>query len=104
MVRFALSIEFRVFVQRRSVGSRVFNILDHTPLPLLSEPAIRDAIRTDFQFNVIHPTSGNKIDSILPKKGDWPWAKMSRGRPVRGLPDRDVMTAASEDVILGKLW
>ena len=29
---------------------------------------------------------------------------MARRRPVRLLPDRDVMTAAPEDVILGKLW
>jgi hypothetical protein len=29
---------------------------------------------------------------------------MARARPVRLLPDREVMTAAPEDVILGKLW
>ena len=29
---------------------------------------------------------------------------MGRGRPVRLFPDRDLMIAAPEDVILGKLW
>ena len=70
----------------------------------LSETAIRDAIRTSSQFNVIHPSSGNKIDFILPRADEWATVRMSRRRPVRLLPDRDVMTAAPEDVILGKLW
>ncbi len=70
----------------------------------LSESAIRDAIRTSFQFNVIHPGSGNKIDFILPRGDEWALTQMGRGRPVRLFPDRDVMVAAPEDVILGKLW
>jgi len=70
----------------------------------LSEAAIRDAIRTQFQFNIIHPTSGNKIYFILPRSSDWATVRMARRRPVRLLPDREVMTAAPEDVIIGKLW
>jgi hypothetical protein len=70
----------------------------------LSEAAIREAIRTRSQFNVIHPSSGNKIDFILPRADEWATVRMARRRPVRMLPDRDVMTAAPEDVILGKLW
>ena len=70
----------------------------------LSRPAMEDAIRTSFPFNVIHPGSGNRIDSILPRSDAWATARMARRRPVRLLPDRDVMTAAPEDVILGKLW
>jgi hypothetical protein len=70
----------------------------------LSRPAIEDAIRLSFQFNIIHPTSGNKIDFILPRTGAWATVRMARRRPVRLLPDRDVMTAAPEDVIIGKLW
>lgn len=70
----------------------------------VSEPAIRDAIRTSFQFYIIHLSSGNKIDFILPRTGAWADTRMARRRPVRLLPERDVMTAAPEDVILGKLW
>jgi hypothetical protein len=70
----------------------------------LSEPAVRDAIRDAFQFNVIHPGSGNKVDFILPRNDEWTRAQMARGRSIRLLPDRDVIVAAPEDVILGKLW
>ena len=69
----------------------------------LSIDAAREAIRTGFQFNVIHPASGNKIDFLLPQKSDWAAAQYRRSRPVRLLPERDVMTASPEDVILGKL-
>ncbi len=70
----------------------------------LSESAARDAIRRSFQFNVIHPGSGNKIDFILPRDDQWGGTQMGRGRLVRLFPDRDLMIAAPEDVILGKLW
>lgn len=81
-------------------------IINAFPAPdfYVSEVAVRDAIRSSFQFNVIHPRSGNKIDFILPRTGAWANARMARRRPVRLIPDRDVMTAAPEDVILGKLW
>jgi hypothetical protein len=69
----------------------------------LSEAAIREAIQTSFQFSVIHPSSGNRIDFFLPRADEWATVRMARGRPVRLLPDRDVMTAAPEDVIPGKL-
>lgn len=100
--RFTQDIDIVVALEMKHVSG----LIQAFPQPeyYLSESAIRDAVRTDFQFNVIHPASGNKIDFILPKKGDWPHAKMARGRSVRLLPDRDVMTAAPEDVILGKLW
>jgi hypothetical protein len=70
----------------------------------LSEAAMREAVRTSFQFNVIHPGSGNKLDFILPRHDEWARVQLARARSVRLLPDRDVMTAAPEDVILGKLW
>jgi hypothetical protein len=66
--------------------------------------AVRDAIRTNSQFNVIHPTSGNKIDFILPRTDNWGRIHATRRRAVRLLPERDVMIATPEDVILGKLW
>ncbi len=100
--RFTQDIDIVAAFEPRHVAS----LLGAFPEPefFLSEAAIRDAIRTSFQFNVIHPSSGNKIDFILPRSDEWAGVRMARRRPVRLLPDRDVMTAAPEDVILGKLW
>lgn len=100
--RFTQDIDIVAAFEPRHVAG----LLAAFPAPefYLSEASVRDAIRTSFQFNVIHPASGNKIDFILPRTGAWATARMARRRPVRLLPDRDVMTAAPEDVIVGKLW
>jgi hypothetical protein len=100
--RFTQDIDIVAALEMRHVTGLMLTF--RQPDFYLSEASIRDAIRTNFQFNVIHPSSGNKIDFILPRTGDWAKVRMARRRPTRLLPDRDVMTAAPEDVILGKLW
>lgn len=70
----------------------------------LDENSVRDAIKKNFQFNIIHPSSGQKIDVVLPRKDAWGIGQIARRRAVRILPDKDVMIASPEDVILGKLW
>ena len=74
------------------------------PVFYVSEPAVRDAVRTRFQFNVLHPSSLNKIDYILPRLDEWGAGRMDRRQRIRLLPERDVDVASPEDVILGKLW
>jgi hypothetical protein len=69
----------------------------------LSADAVREAIRQRFQFNVVHPATGNKVDFMLPRDDEWGRAQMARRRRVLLLPDREAYTAAPEDVILGKL-
>jgi predicted nucleotidyltransferase len=100
--RFTQDIDVVVALEEKQVPE--FMAAFPAPEFYLSEAAIRDAIRASFQFNVIHPSSGNKIDFILPRTGPWAALRMARGRHVRLLPDRDVRVAAPEDVIIGKLW
>jgi hypothetical protein len=66
--------------------------------------SVQDAVRDNSQFNILHPSSGHKIDFILPRKDPWGQSHLERGRLIRLLPDREVMTASPEDVVLGKLW
>lgn len=73
----------------------------------LSEAAARDAVRTRFQFNVIHPGSGNKIDFILTRPESWNANQLAHRRRIElrhGQEAFDAYVAAPEDVILGKLW
>ena len=67
--RFTQDIDLVAAFEKRHVEG----LLASFPHPefYLSESAVRDAIRLQFQFNVIHPTSGNKIDFILPRSGAW---------------------------------
>lgn len=73
----------------------------------LSESAAREAVRDRFQFNVVHPASGNKIDFILTRDQPWHAGQVPRRRRVVfGFGEESVsgFVAAPEDVILGKLW
>jgi Nucleotidyl transferase AbiEii toxin, Type IV TA system len=73
----------------------------------LSEAAVRDAVRTRLQFNMIHPGSGNKVDFILTRPDSWNSGQLQRRRRIElrlGPEAFDVYVAAPEDVILGKLW
>lgn len=70
----------------------------------VSETAAREAIAIGGQFNVIHSTSGNKIDFILARRDAWGRSQLSRRRREEILPGRLGYTASPEDVILGKLW
>jgi len=69
----------------------------------LSADAVRDAIRRRFQFNIVHPASGNKVDFMLPRDDEWGRVQMARRRRVLLLPDREGYAAAPEDVIVAKL-
>jgi hypothetical protein len=73
----------------------------------LSEAAVREAVQTRSQFNLIHPASGNKIDFILTRPESWSAGQLSRRRRTELRVEQEpfeVDVAAPEDVILGKLW
>jgi hypothetical protein len=74
---------------------------------LLSESAVREAVQSRFQFNLLHPSSGNKIDFILTRLEAWSAGQLKRSRRIElrlGGESIPAYVAAPEDVILGKLW
>lgn len=70
----------------------------------VSLPAAREAVARQGQFNIIHPSSGNKIDLVLPRQDAWGRSQLQRRREEFILPGRTGFVASPEDVILGKLW
>jgi hypothetical protein len=69
----------------------------------VSQSAANEAVSRHGQFNVIHPTSGNKIDFMIANDSPWVRAQLERRRRIAFFPDQDGAVAAAEDVILGKL-
>jgi hypothetical protein len=67
------------------------------------EPAAREAIRTGRQFNIIHPTSGIKIDVYVNPDTPYDRARLARRQRLPLLPGVDAWFARPEDVILYKL-
>jgi hypothetical protein len=68
------------------------------------EVGIRDSLRQRIPFNIIHPSTGQKADFMMPRPDAWGLASMLRRRSIAIFPDCSVSFAAPEDVIVGKLW
>src|SRR5437764_13053979 len=69
----------------------------------LSPDAAREALQSRGQFNVLDPSSGNKIDFMIAKSDEWGAEQLARRQRMRILPDREGYTARPEDVILSKM-
>jgi len=69
----------------------------------LSEDAVREAVEHHGQFNIIHPTSGLKIDIMIPSDTPFNESRFARVNRVKPSNDYDAWFAAAEDVILKKL-
>ena len=70
----------------------------------VSPQAAREAVTMRSQFNVIHPTSGQKIDFMIARDDAWGRSQMGRRHREEIVAGRPGYTAAPEDVIIAKLW
>ena len=69
----------------------------------LSTEAIREAIRSQGQFNIIHPGSGLKVDVIIRKETPFDGSRFARARVIRPAESYEATFAAAEDVIIKKM-
>jgi hypothetical protein len=69
----------------------------------VSADAIRHAIQHRTQFNIIHPTSGLKVDVMIPKQDELDRSRFERRLRIRPAPDFEVYYTSPEDLILKKL-
>src|SRR4051812_36900929 len=69
----------------------------------VSHEAAREALRAGGQFNVLDPTSANKIDFMIARADRWGREQMSRRERMLILPDQAGFAARPEDVIISKL-
>lgn len=69
----------------------------------VSRQAAEQAVQQKFQFNVIHPASGLKIDFIVLSDSAFDQSRRARRRELPVLPDAAAWFASPEDVILKKM-
>lgn len=69
----------------------------------LSEEAMREAIRTRTQFNLIHVPTGLKVDFMIPEPSAFNASRFARMRSLELGPACKVPVASAEDIILMKL-
>jgi len=69
----------------------------------LNRETVRACAAEASQFNLIHPTSGLKIDFIVLAPGEYDRSRVARRRLLPALNDRDITFASPEDVIIKKM-
>src|SRR5215217_2901841 len=69
----------------------------------LSEEAVRRAVSRRGQFNIIHPSSGLKVDVMVPADSPFNRSRFTRTKKVKPAPDFDAVFSSAEDVILKKM-
>jgi len=69
----------------------------------LSEETVRRAVARRGQFNIIHPSSGLKVDVMVPADIPFNRSRFLRVKRVRPLPDFEATFSSAEDVILKKM-
>ena len=74
-----------------------------SPEYYLSEQAARDAVRRKFQFNIIHPASGLKVDVFIPKDTEFARSEKRRAKRISSEGEYSAWFGSPEDVILNKL-
>jgi len=98
--RFTNDIDIVAAVKREHVADilKCFPAEDY----YLSEDSIKDAIYRRFQFNIIHPASGLKVDVIIKKKSEFDDTRFSRIMSFK-MDEVGVNFSSPEDVILKKM-
>ena len=69
----------------------------------VSEQAVRDAVLQRFQFNILHPASGLKVDVILPPDTEFARSEKARVKRITSEGEYSVWFGSPEDVLLNKL-
>ncbi len=80
-------------------------ILKAFPMPefYLNEEAIKESIQHKGQFNIIHPSSGLKVDIIIGKDDEFDRSRFSRIHRIQISESYHVNFASPEDVIIKKM-
>jgi hypothetical protein len=69
----------------------------------ISEDAVRDAVQHRNQFNIIHPSSGLKVDVVIQKDSEFDRSRFSRTHIIRPVATYEAAFASPEDVIVKKM-
>lgn len=86
-------------------ADHVQGLLERFPMEefYVDEATVKDAIARQGQFNIIHPSSGYKVDIFVARQDPFGQSELARRRLLQ-LPDGDEAYFASpEDIILSKM-
>lgn len=74
-----------------------------TPDFYVSETAASEAVARRGQFNVLYPSTANKIDFMIPRNDEWSRLQLERARTQPFDGDIKLQVCSPEDVIIAKM-
>lgn len=98
-----LTLDIDVVAALTSAQLPRFLSLFPAPEFYVSSDAAAEAVRSEKQFNIIHPASGWKIDVILRKADEFDRSRFARKRSIPVFTDRYASVASPEDIIIKKM-
>jgi len=86
-------------------GDRIEELCRSFPQPefYINPESVRRAVERSGQFDIIHPTSGLRLDVMVPAETPFNRSRFGRARQITLMPDLEVSFAAPEDVIIKKM-
>lgn len=86
-------------------ASRIAEFCVAFPAPdfYLSEETVHRAVSRRGQFNIIHPSTGLKVDVMVPADTPFNRSRFLRVQRVKPMPDFGAAFSSAEDVILKKM-
>jgi hypothetical protein len=89
----------------RMVGAQIDSFCAAFPMDefYVSPDAVKDAVLRNGQFNILHPSTGLKIDVMVADQSDFNDSRFSRVHRLHVEKNREVSFASPEDVIIKKL-
>jgi predicted nucleotidyltransferase len=99
--RLTIDIDIVVELQLRHIPA----LCAAFPFPdyYLSEAAARDAVVRHFQFNIIHPSSGLKVDLFVPAPTEYARTEAVRVQRITSPGEYSAWFGSPEDIVLNKL-
>jgi len=99
--RLTIDIDIVVRLRTDQVDTLYSNLSD--PELYVSRTHIHDAVSGHTQFNILHPTSGLKVDVMVADESDFNRSRFARARTLEIGGGATAVFASPEDVILKKL-
>lgn len=99
-LRTTQDVDIVVELEERHVAALIERL---SPEFFVDEDFLRDAIRRRSSCNLIHRTTGFKVDLFLRRDRDFSRAEMERARTVELAPSVRMRVASAEDCVLSKL-
>ena len=98
-----MTLDIDIVIDLREEQVEAFCLQFPPPEFYVSETAAREAVARRRQFNVLYPSTANKIDFMISRNDEWSRLQLERARTQPFDGDIKLQVCSPEDVIIAKM-